>query len=66
MKVGYSGYLQKELAKESITRWWDFSLYTLYYSIQTSGDAEGQRGLGCCSPWGHKASVTTGQTMWME
>jgi len=21
---------------------------------QTSGDGEGQRGLPCCSPWGHK------------
>ena len=26
---------------------------------QTSGDAEGQGGLACCSPWGHKESDTT-------
>ena len=28
---------------------------------QTMGDVEGQRGLACCSPWGHKESDTTGQ-----
>ena len=28
---------------------------------QTIGDGEGQRGLGCCSPWGSKESDTTGQ-----
>ena len=27
---------------------------------QTSGDGEGQRGLACCSPWGHKESDRTG------
>ena len=27
---------------------------------QTSGDGEGQKGLACCSPWGHKESDTTG------
>ena len=27
---------------------------------QTSGDGEGQGGLECCSPWGHKESDTTG------
>ena len=26
---------------------------------QTLGDGEGHRGLGCCSPWGHKDSDTT-------
>ena len=26
---------------------------------QTRGDGEGQGGLGCCSPWGHKESDTT-------
>ena len=26
---------------------------------QTPGDSEGQRSLGCCSPWGHKDSDTT-------
>ena len=28
---------------------------------QTSGDCEGQGGLACCSPWGHKESDTTGR-----
>ena len=27
---------------------------------QTLGDGEGQGGLECCSPWGHKESDTTG------
>ena len=26
---------------------------------QSPGDAEGQKGLVCCSPWGHKESDTT-------
>ena len=26
---------------------------------QTPGDGEGQAGLGCCSPWGHRESDTT-------
>ena len=28
---------------------------------QTPGDGEGQGDLACCSPWGHKELVTTGQ-----
>ena len=28
---------------------------------QTLGDGEGQGGLACCSPWGHKELDTTGQ-----
>ena len=28
---------------------------------QTSGDGEGQRGLACCSPWGHKELDMNGQ-----
>ena len=28
---------------------------------QTLGDAEGQRGLACCSPWGLRGSDTTGR-----
>ena len=27
---------------------------------QTSEDGEGQRGLACCSPWGHKELDGTG------
>ena len=28
---------------------------------QTLGDGEGQGGLVCCSPWGHKKPDTTGK-----
>ena len=28
---------------------------------QALGDGEGQGGLACCSPWGHKESDTTEQ-----
>ena len=28
---------------------------------QTLGDDEGQGGLVCCTPWGHKEPDTTGQ-----
>ena len=28
---------------------------------QTPGNGEGQGGLVCCSPWGHKESDMTGQ-----
>ena len=28
-------------------------------SEQTPGDGEGQGGLACCSPWGHKESDVT-------
>ena len=28
---------------------------------QTQGDGEGQGGLACCSPWGHKESDTAEQ-----
>ena len=28
-------------------------------SEQTPGDGEGQGGLACCSPWGHKESDMT-------
>ena len=28
---------------------------------QTPGDSEGEGGLVCCSPWGHKKSDTTEQ-----
>ena len=28
-------------------------------SEQDLGDSEGQGSLECCSPWGHKESVTT-------
>ena len=33
---------------------------------QIPGDGEGQRGLACCSPWGHKESDTTERLNWTE
>ena len=32
-----------------------------YESEQALGDGEGQGGLVCCSPWGHKETNTTEQ-----
>ena len=29
--------------------------------VQIPGDGEGQEGVACCSPWGHKESDTTQQ-----
>ena len=33
---------------------------------QTLGVGDGQGGLACCSPWGHKESDTTDQLNWTE
>ena len=33
---------------------------------ETLGVGDGQGGLGCCSPWGHKESVTTEWLKWTE
>ena len=33
---------------------------------QALGDGEGQRGLACCSPWGHKELDMTEQLNWTE
>ena len=33
---------------------------------QTLGDGDGQGGLECCSPWGHKESDTTERLNWTE
>ena len=35
-------------------------------SEQALGVGDGQGGLGCCSPWGHKESYTTEQPNWAE
>ena len=32
----------------------------------TPGIGDGQGGLACCSPWGHRRSVTTEQLNWTE
>ena len=33
---------------------------------ETLGVGDGQGGLACCSPWGHKESDTTERLNWME
>ena len=35
-------------------RWLDGITDLMDMSLSTPGDSEGQGGLGCCSPWGHK------------
>ena len=37
---------------------WHHQLHGLEFE-QTPGDGDGQGGLACCSPWGHKESDTT-------
>ena len=37
-------------------------VFHLYYKLgQTPRDGEGQGGLACCSPWGHRELDMTGQ-----
>ena len=40
-------------------KWLDGIINSMDEFEQTSGDSEGQRGLVCCSPWGHKESDKT-------
>ena len=40
-------------------RWLDGITDLMDMSLSTPGDSEGQGGLGCCSPWGHKELDTT-------
>ena len=41
-------------------RWLDGITDSMYLEFDhTPGDGEGQGGLECCSPWGHKESDTT-------
>ena len=37
-----------------------------YESEQTQGDSERQGSLECCSPWGHKESVTAERLNWTD
>ena len=36
-------------------------IYHTHQLVQNLADGEGQGGLACCSPWGHKEPDTTGQ-----
>ena len=40
-------------------RWLDGITDSMDMSLLTLGVGDGQRGLVCCSPWGHKESDTT-------
>ena len=40
-------------------RWLDSFTDSVYMNQQTPGDSEGQRSLGCCSPWDRKELDTT-------
>ena len=45
---------------DGITDAVDMTLSSRHDLGQTLGDVEGQGGLVCCSPWGHKESDLTG------
>ena len=53
------GQKEKRVSEDEMAglRYW----YNGHELGQTSGDGEGQGGLVCCSPWGHKELDTTGQ-----
>ena len=51
-------------------KWLVGTTVLMYMSLsmfeQAPGDGDGQRGLACCSPWGHKESDTTEQLNWTD
>ena len=49
----------KRIREWQRTRWLDGITDLMDMSLSTPGDSEGQGGLGCCSPWGHKESDIT-------
>ena len=55
--AGKDGRQEKGLTEDEMVGW----RHQLdgHESEQTLGDSEGQGGLVCCSPWGHKKSNTT-------
>ena len=54
-----SGQKEKRASEDEMTGW--HYQYNEHELGQASGDGEGQGGLACCSPWGHKESDTTGR-----
>ena len=46
------GQKEKRVSEDEMAGW--HHQCNGYEFGQTSGDGEGQRGLACCSPWGHK------------
>ena len=52
------GQKEKRVSEDEMTGWQ--SPMNGHEIGQFWGDGEGQRGLACCSPWGHKESDTTG------
>ena len=51
------GQKEKRASEDEMAGW--HHRYDGHELGQTSGGGEGQRGLACCSPWGHKESDTT-------
>ena len=47
-------------------RWLDGITDSMDVSLLTLGVGDGQRGLVCCSPWGHKESDTTEWLKWTK
>ena len=58
------GQEQKGAAEDEMLRW--RHQLNGHEFEQTSGDSEGQGGLACYSPWGHKESDTTEWLNWTE
>ena len=50
---------KKRASEDEMARWHQWCLG--HKLGQTPGDGEGQGGLGCCGPWSHRESDTTGQ-----
>ena len=48
---------EKEMTEDEMVGW-HYCLNGHEFE-QSQGDSEGQGGLGCCSPWGHKESDIT-------
>ena len=53
------GQKEKRASEDEMARWHHWC--NGHELGQTLGDGEGQRGLACCSPWGHKESDMTGR-----
>ena len=58
--AGKDGGQEEKRATEDEMVGWHHRLNG-HESEQTPGDSEGQRSLGCCSPWGRKVLDTTEQ-----
>ena len=55
---------EKEMTEDEIIQWHHW--LNGHEFEQAPGVGDGQGGLTCCSPWGHKKSDTTEQVNWTE